>query len=164
MGTRHLYWILTGPSFAVRRSSDSSASACCTAGLSTNPGSAPQGGPLLSEEQWGNKSGPSANGCMMYCTKKFSTFCTNANFWLPFCEKSNRKLLLASINHFLQEACSGCRIAACNFISCSESRLWSRKLFRKPGICTLEKMKQWERRKAGTEIWMWLEFRDNLWK
>ncbi len=35
----------------VRRSSDSSASACCTAGPSSNPGSAPQGGPLLSEEQ-----------------------------------------------------------------------------------------------------------------
>ncbi len=33
----------------VRRSSDSSASACCTAGPSSNPGSAPQGGPLLAK-------------------------------------------------------------------------------------------------------------------
>ncbi len=52
---------------SVRRSSNSSASACCTAGPSSNPVSAPQGGPLLSGEQWGNKSGPSANGCMDEC-------------------------------------------------------------------------------------------------
>ncbi len=51
----------------VRRGSDSSASACITAGPSSNPGSAPKGGPVLSEKQWGNKSGPSANGWMNEC-------------------------------------------------------------------------------------------------
>jgi hypothetical protein len=53
----------------------------------------------------------------------------------------------------LQEACSGFQIAACDFKSCSESRLGFWKLLRKPArTCTAEKIEQGQRRKAGTEI------------
>ncbi len=37
--------------------------------------------------------------------------------------------------------------------NCSESRLWSKLMFRKPVVtCRLEKIYEWQRRKAGTEI------------
>ncbi len=66
--------------------------------------------------------------------------------WLSFCEEHpNYKFLLASTksltncenpssNNPLQKACSGFPIAACDSKSCSVSRLWSWKLFRKPAM------------------------------
>jgi hypothetical protein len=51
----------------IRIISDSSASACCTAGPSSNPGSAPRGRPSTERRAMRNKSGPSANECMNEC-------------------------------------------------------------------------------------------------
>ncbi len=84
-----------------------------------------------------------------------------SQYLVPFYVKKKIKFWLASLttmtnseNHSsnpFYKACSGFQVAACNPTNCFNSCLWFWKLFM---ICSLEKINQWQRRKAGNKIRM----------